>query len=26
LVVKQMFVCINKKDDKTVGYAQKRYD
>jgi elongation factor 1-alpha len=26
LGVKQMVVCINKMDDKSVGYAQKRYD
>jgi elongation factor 1-alpha len=26
LGVKQMVCCINKMDDKSVGYAQKRYD
>jgi len=26
LGVKQMVVCINKMDDKSVGYGQKRYD
>jgi elongation factor 1-alpha len=26
LGVKQMVVCVNKMDDKSVGYGQKRYD
>jgi elongation factor 1-alpha len=26
LGVRQMFVCINKMDDKTVNWSQERYE